>query len=71
MKIIIQFERIEQGLFHAFANGYHIGMVARQDNGWFFMSDKGYAGPTLPSRVNAVMAWPGITDYQIPKEVPA
>lgn len=68
MKIIIQFQRIDSGLCHAFAGGRHIGMVVRRDGGWFFRSNTGFLSPALPSRVNAVMAWPAISEYQLSKE---
>lgn len=69
MKINIQFERIDTGLFHAFASGHHIGMVVRQNGGWFFRSNTGFFSSTCPSRVDAVMSWPAISEYQLSKAV--
>ena len=71
MKIIIQFQRIEPGLCHAFAGGHHIGMVARRDGGWFFRSNTGFLSSVQPSRINAVMVWPAISEYQLSKAGPA
>lgn len=69
MNVIIQYERIDNGLFHVFAGGRHIGLVARQGNGWFFRSHSGYFSPCLPSRGAAVMAWPQLSEYQLSKVV--
>lgn len=65
MYMIIQYERIDKGLFHVFAGGRHIGLVVRQGNGWFFRSNSGYFSDILPSRGAAVMAWPQLSEYQL------